>query len=257
MIIMAINGTGAIEREQSILFIELNGIWEPIGEDNEELVRTRNNSVNQKKNILGKTKTTVTNGSEITEVSPYLVARDSALGRELYEIDRMKKQLDDVKHRFMEVSIFDEVGEEKFAAWTQYAKIDLKSWGGSAEDGLAAPFDIVWEGERTYGVYDRALNTFSSDGGIGGLTVVSTAGAGASGTKLFVSPALGTGNHYVYSGGESAQVVAEGQDLSEWSVLSVGNNISVVGSPAVITIAEVDAANKAVRVGSVNAVYGA
>jgi len=254
---MAINGTGAIEREQSILFIELNGIWEPIGEDNEELVRTRNNSVTQKKNVLGKTRTTVTSGNEITEVSPYLVARDSALGRELYEIDRMKKQLDDVKHRFMEVSIFDEVGNEKFAAWTQYAKIDLKSWGGSAEDGLAAPFDIVWEGERTYGVYDRATNTFSAEGGIAGLTVVSSAGVGATGISIFVSPALSTGNHYVYYGGDNAQTVTEGQDLSEWSALSVGSNISIAGSPAVITVAEVNAANKAVRVGSVNAVYGA
>lgn len=34
---MAIKGTGAIEREQSILFIEINGIWYPIGEDNESM----------------------------------------------------------------------------------------------------------------------------------------------------------------------------------------------------------------------------
>ena len=31
---MAIKGTGAVEREQSILMIQLNGIWYPIGEDN-------------------------------------------------------------------------------------------------------------------------------------------------------------------------------------------------------------------------------
>ncbi len=253
---MAINGTGAIEREQSILFIELNGIWEPIGEDNEELSRSKNNSVTQKKNVLGRTKTTVTNGNEITEVTPYLIARDSALGKELYEIDRMKKQLDDVKHRFMEVAIFDEVGTNKFAAWTQYAKIDLKSWGGSAEDGLAAPFDIVWEGERTYGVYDRTANSFTPDDGIESITVVSTAGSGATGTALFVSPVLSTGNHYVYKAGASAQTVTAGQDLSSWTALPVGTNITVTGSPAVITVAEVNAANKAVKVGSVNAVYG-
>ncbi len=253
---MAINGSGTVEREQSILFIELNGIWEPIGEDNEELSRTRNNTVTQKKNVLGRTKTTVTNGNEITSVSPYLIARDSALGRELYDIDRNRRQLDEVKYRFMEAAIFDEVGTDKFAAWTQYAKIDLKSWGGSAEDGLAAPFDIVWEGERTYGVYDRASNTFAADGGIAGLTVVSTAGSGATGTSLFVSPALSTGNHYVYKGGAAAQTVTDGQDLSSWTPLPVGTNITVSGSPAVITVAEVNAANKAVKVGSVNAVYG-
>ena len=192
----------------------------------------------------------------MTSVSPFLIARDSALGKELYEIDRLDKQLDELKYRFMEVSIFDQVGEEKFAAWTQEAKIDLKSWGGAAADGVTAPFDIVWEGERTHGVYDRAANTFSAEDGIGSLTVVSTAGGSATSTKLYVSPALATGNHYVYKGGTSAQTVTEGQDLSSWTPLSVGTVITVSGSPATITVAEVDAAGKAVKAGSVTAVYG-
>ena len=253
---MAITGTGAIEREQSILFIQINGIWYPIGEDNESLERTRNNTVTQTKNVLGVTKSKVTKGNQVTSVSPYLVARDSALGKELYEIDRLDKQLDEVKYKFMEVSIFDKVGEEQFAAWTQEAKIDLKSWGGAAADGVTAPFDIVWEGERTYGVYDRAANTFTSEGGIGALTVVSTAGTTATSTVLFVSPQLETGNHYVYKGGASAQNVTEGQDVSSWTNLSPGAAISVSGSPAIITVVEADAANKAVKAGSVTAVYG-
>ena len=163
---MAITGTGAVEREQSILFIQINGVWEPIGADNESLERTRNNTVTQTKNVLGRTKTKITKGNQVTSVSPYLIAKDSALAKELYEIDRKDKQLDEVKYRFMEVSIFDQKGDEKFAAWTQEAKVDLKSWGGAAADGLTAPFDIVWEGDRTYGTYDRAANTFTSDGGI-------------------------------------------------------------------------------------------
>lgn len=171
-------------------------------------------------------------------------------------IDRLNKQLDDVKYRFMEVSLFDEVADEKFAAWAQSAKIDLKSWGGAAADGVTAPFDIVWEGERTYGTYDRAANTFTPTDGIESITVVSTAGTGATGTSLYVSPQLGTGNHYVYKGGASAQTVTAGQDLTSWTPLAVGTNITVTGSPATITVAEVDAANKAVKVGSVTAVYG-
>ncbi len=253
---MAITGTGAVEREQSILMIQINGIWYPIGEDNESLDRTRNNTVSQTKNVLGVTKSKVTTGNQVTTVSPFLIARDSALAKELYEIDRMNKQLDELKYKFMEVSIFDEIGKEKFAAWVQEAKIDLKSWGGTAADGVAAPFDIVWEGERVYGVYDRALNTFTSEGGIGALTVVSTAGSSATSTVLYVSPQLDTGNHYVYKAGASAQTVTEGQDVSSWTALSPGSAISVTGSPAVITVVEADAANKAVRAGSVNAVYG-
>ena len=253
---MAITGTGAVEREQSILFIQINGIWEAIGEDNESLERTRNNTVTQTKNVLGKTKSKVTKGNQVTTVSPYLVARDSALGKELYEIDRLDKQLDEVKYRFMEVSIFDKRGDEKFGAWTQEAKIDLKSWGGAAADGLTAPFDIVWEGSRTYGTYDRATNTFTSDGGIEVLTVVSTAGSSATSTILHVAPQLATGNHYVYKGGASAQTVTEGQDVSSWTNLAPGTAISVTGSPATITVVEADAAGKAVKVGSVTAVYG-
>lgn len=254
---MAIKGTGAIAREQSILFMEVNGIFYEIGEDNDSLERTRNNTVSQTKNVLGRTKTKVTIGNQITSVSPFLIARDSAIGKELYEIDRMNKQLDELKRRFMEVSIFDEIEDGKYAAFVQDAKIDLKSWGGTAADGLAAPFDIVWEGERIYGVYDIETNTFTPNDGIESLTVVSTAGSSTTGTTLFVSPQLGTGNHYVYMGGTTAQNVAVNQDLSAWTSLPVGTEITVTGSPAVITVAEVDAANKAVRAGSVTATYGA
>ncbi len=252
-----ITGTGAIEREQSILMINLNGIWEPIGEDNDSLSRSRNNTVSQTKNVLGVTRSKVTSGNPVTTVDPYLVHRDSALGKELYEIDRLNKQLDELKHLFMEVSIFDVKGEEQFAAWTQSGKIDLKSWGGTAADGLASPFDILWEGERTYGIYDRATNTFTPDDGIGTLTVVSTAGSSATSTLLYVSPQLSTGNHYVYKAGASAQTVTAGQDLSAWTALAVGTEITVSGSPATITVAEVDAACKAVKFGSATAVYGA
>lgn len=251
-----ITGTGAIEREKSILFVQLNGVWYPIGEDNESLERTRNNTVTQTKNVLGKTKTKITKGNQTTSVSPYLIARDSPLGKELYEIDRLDKQLDELKHKFMEVSIFDSKGDDKYAAWTQEAKIDVKSWGGSAADGLAAPFDVVWEGDRTYGTYDRATNTFSSDDGIGELTVVSTAGTSATSTVLLVAPQLATGNHYVYKGGTSTQNVTEGQDVTSWTVLSPGTAITLSGSPATITVVEADAAGKACRAGSVTAVYG-
>ena len=80
---MAITGTGAIEGEQSILFIHINGIWYPIGEDNESLERTRNNTVTQTKNVLGATKSKVTKGNQVTSVSPFLIARDSSMVKEL------------------------------------------------------------------------------------------------------------------------------------------------------------------------------
>ena len=62
---MAITGTGAVEREYSVLLIQINGIWYPIGEDNESMERTRNNTVTQTKNVLGKTKTKVVKGNQV------------------------------------------------------------------------------------------------------------------------------------------------------------------------------------------------
>ena len=49
---------------------------------------------------------------------------------------------------------------------------------------------------------------------------------------------------------------AEGQDVTSWSTLSPGTAISLTGSPATITVVEADAAGKAVKAGSVTAVYG-
>lgn len=253
---MAITGTGAVEREQSLLMMKVNSIWYPLGEDNESMERSRNNTVSQTKNVLGVSTSKVTKGNQITTVSPYLVRRDSAVSKELYEIDKLDKQNDDVKYTFMEVSIFDKVAEEKFAAWIQDGKIDLKSWGGPAADGLTAPFDIVWEGERTHGVYDRAANTFTPDDGIAALTVVSTAGSNATSTVVVVAPSLGTGNHYVYVATDEAQEVAYGDDLSAWTAFAAGSALTLADSPQFITVAEVDAANKAVKAGSAEIVYG-
>lgn len=253
---MSIKGTGAIEREQSILMMKVNGVFYPLGEDCESMERTRNNTVTQTKNVLGTSTSKVTSGNQITSVSPYLVKRDSAVGKELYEIDRMNKQLDELKYTFMEVAIFDEVAPEKFAAWTQEGKVDLKSWGGSAADGLAAPFDIVWEGERTYGVYDRVANTFTPTDGIETLTVVSTEGSTSTTTNVVVSPSLATGNHYVYMTDDAATTVTYGEDLSAWDIFSAGSALTLADTPAYITIAEVDAANKAVKAGSAELIYG-
>ena len=247
------NEIGAVKREKSMLFTAINSIWYPLGEDNESLTRNRNNAVSQVKNVLGKNKATVTNGNQITSVDPYKLTSDNPLSNELYEIDRLSKELDELKYKFMEVSIFDEVEPGKFRAWVQDGLIDLKSWGGQ-NDGLYAPFDIVWTGERVHGVYDQALNQFTPTAAIASLTVVSTAGSGTGKTIVMVAPALSTGNHYRYKAGTAVTAVTANQDLSSWATLAVGREISATG--AVITVAEVDASASAIKSGSATAVYG-
>lgn len=248
-----LKGKGAVLREQSVLFILINGVWYPIGEDNESLTRTRNNNVTQRKNVLGKTKATVAKGNQITTVDPFMIDVDSALAAELYEIDKLDKQLDQLKYSFMEVSLFDEVEPQKYAAWKQEAIIDLKSWGGN-NDGLYAPFDVVWTGDRTAGIYDQALNSFTPSGDIDTLTVKSTAGGEENTTIITVTPGIETGNHYRYKVGSTAEVVTANQDLSAWTPLAVASEISATGTT--ITVAEVDPAARAIRYGSTVIVYG-
>lgn len=248
-----LKGKGAVLREQSILFILINGVWYPIGEDNESLTRTRNNNVSQTKNVLGGTKATVAKGNQITTVDPFRIDANSPLAAELYEIDRLSKQLDDLRYPFMEVSLFDEIEHQKYAAWKQDAMIDLKSWGGS-NDGLYAPFDAVWTGDRTPGVYDQALNTFTPSGDINTLTVTSTAGGEENTTIITVMPGIGTGNHYRYKAGSAAEAVTANEDLSAWTPLAVASELAATG--AIITVAEVNPAAMAVRYGSAAIVYG-
>ena len=64
---------------------------------------------------------------EVHEFEPQLLGGYVKLIASAYRV--RDQQLDEVKYRFMEVSIFDQMGDEKFAAWTQEAKVDLKSWG--------------------------------------------------------------------------------------------------------------------------------
>ena len=248
-----ITGSGAVQREQSILFISLNAVWSPIGEDNESLSRTRNNTVTQTKNVLGGTRSTVAKGNQITTVDPFKITADSPLAAELYDIDRLSKQLDDVRRTFMEVSIFDEREGGKYAAWTQDGCIDLKSWGGQ-NDGLYAPFDVVWTGNRVYGVYDKALNTFTPTDSIKTLSVTSTAGGEPETTIITVTPSLGTGHHYRYSAGAAEATVTANQDLSAWTTMPVGVELTIPG--VIITVAEVDASARAIKYGSATVVCG-
>lgn len=79
-----------------------------------------------------------------------------------------------------------------------------------------------------------------------GLTVSSAAGSTTGKTKLTVTPALSDGDTYRYMGG--AQTPAVGAVLTDWTVWDGTSDITAATGD-ILTVAEVDSANKAVKAG--------
>jgi hypothetical protein len=92
---------------------------------------------------------------------------------------------------------------------------------------------------------------------LGALTVVSAAGAGATKTVITVTPAKAAGNKLVYLAGAAATDVVVNQDLSTWTEFTSGSELTLAGTETHITVAEINASNRAVKAGSVELVFGA
>lgn len=249
---MAIKGTGLAKREESVLLIKLNGVLYPIGKNTPDMSRSLNNTVDQNQDVLGNTNTTIAQGNQVTAVTPFKFEKDSEIAKELYRIYKEGRTLDELRYQFIEVFLFDEVSEGVCSAFMQNAKINLQSWGGNY-DSLYAPFELYWEGERVHGKFDVKTRVFTPDDSIETLTIGSVAGEDFGDTIITVSPSIGTGNHYRYKTGESAEEVVANQDVSLWNVLATGVDIAPTG--AVITVAEVDASAKVIKFGSTAVVY--
>lgn len=84
------------------------------------------------------------------------------------------------------------------------------------------------------------------------LTLTASEGSATGKTKITVSPALESGDHYRYKTGSDI-VPAKGEDLSDWSTWDGTSEISAQNGVDLL-IAECDGSNKAVKCGLCNAV---
>ena len=84
--------------------------------------------------------------------------------------------------------------------------------------------------------------------GLGTLTVTSVAGTNVGDTTITVAETAGTGNSFVYKVGDTAESVTYEQDLTSWTALTSGSDVTAAGK--IITVAEVTSSKKAVKVGS-------
>ncbi len=170
-------GDTVIDRESSITFLDLgfesidkDGIhyadshtpdWYPIGEDNDEITRERNDSVDGKKNVLGHTIFTVTKGAQTTEIDPVKIRGNDKLSYLLYMINKYDLVNEKAKLTGMEVFYADEQSSGVYGAWTEGVMIEGKSWGGNVE-ATQSPMTIHWDGKKVHGTFEPKTKTFTA-----------------------------------------------------------------------------------------------
>lgn len=172
-----LNGSGAFNREARITMLDVgfesideNGInygsnhtaeWYPIGEDNDDITRERNDSVEANKNVLGKTNISTTLGAQTTEIDPYKIKGNDKLSYALYMIDKYDLKDDKAKMIGCEVSYVDMQSEGVYGAWTESAVISINSTGGDTS-ALNYPAVLNWCGDKVHGTFSTAKKQFTA-----------------------------------------------------------------------------------------------
>lgn len=117
------------------------------------------------------------------------------------------------------------------------------------EFGNSAPLEV--QTSNTINDYKGLLTAIEPTevSSLSGLTVVSVAGSAAGKTKIYVNPALVGTDTYVYKTAASVSLPVAGQDLTTWTALTVGTDITATTGYDIV-VAEVTATTKlAVKAG--------
>ena len=123
--------------------------WAILGDDIEEMSVELNPDTEQKKNILGKTRTTDNGYAPSMSADPFYADPSSKLYPKLKAIalDRLKG--DECKTLMLEV-IVEDTSAAKHLAYVQEVMVKPQSYGGDTT-GVNIPFDVTDDGERTKG----------------------------------------------------------------------------------------------------------
>lgn len=123
--------------------------WAVLGDDIEEMSVELNPDTEQKKNILGKTRTTDNGYAPSMSADPFYADPSSKLYPKLKAIalDRLKG--DECKTLMLEV-IVEDTSAAKHLAYVQEVMVKPQSYGGDTT-GVNIPFDVTDDGERTKG----------------------------------------------------------------------------------------------------------
>lgn len=159
-----------------------NAKWEVIGDDIEEMSVEMNPDTEQRKNILGQTKTT-DNGYEPTmDADPFYADPDKKLYKPLRDIALERKKGDDKKTLMLEV-IIEDTEAEQHLAFVQEVLVSPNSYGGGTE-GVNIPFTVSEDGERVKGyVTKESLSSGNPTFSAGEMTVALAAAKKVASTK--------------------------------------------------------------------------
>lgn len=182
MSLTKLSGTGKFNREDHITMfnsnissVDENGIvyntgdpiWEPFGEDNDEITREMNNELDAKKNVLGKTNIDHTTGPQTTEIDPIAIRGNDSLSTILYYMYKYNLTGDKALLQCMEVTLADvtettsgNTTTKNYGAFTEDAIVDLKSWGGDTSK-LNSPITLNWKNNRVHGTFNPTTNAFT------------------------------------------------------------------------------------------------
>lgn len=123
--------------------------WEVLGDDIEEMSVELNPDTEQKKTILGKTRTTDNGYQPSMSVDPYYADPTKKIYPQIRDIalDRLKG--DACRTLMLEV-IVEDTAALKHLAYVQEVMVKPQSYGGDTS-GVNIPFDVTDDGERKKG----------------------------------------------------------------------------------------------------------
>lgn len=124
-------------------------VWEVLGDDIEEMTVELNSDTEQRKNILGQTKT-VDNGYEATmDADPFYADPEKKLYPKVRDIAYKRLKGDHCKTLLLEVTVED-TGAANHLAYVREVLLKPQSYGGGTE-GHNIPFTISEDGASVEG----------------------------------------------------------------------------------------------------------
>lgn len=137
-----------------------SAVWEALGDDIENMSVDLNPDIEQKTNILGKTKVTDKGYEPSMSADPYYADPSKKIYPKIREIAMDRLKGDKCKTLMLEV-IVEDTSAAKHLAYVQEVLVKPQSYGGDTE-GVGFPFNVLEDGARTKGyVTSESLKTDS------------------------------------------------------------------------------------------------
>lgn len=124
-------------------------VWEILGDDIEEMSVELNPDTEQKRNILGQTKTVDRGYAASMEANPFYANTEKDLYPKIRDIAYGRIQGDGCKTLLLEVTVED-TSDANHLAYVREVMVKPQSYGGNTE-GFNIPFNVTEDGAKVKG----------------------------------------------------------------------------------------------------------